>query len=334
MNESISTACLLPSRARSSETIRVSTSSGDWTTLVPVTGEAVALDLRLAQFPSRTLGLTLDLLVQLGLLLLLVWLSTSIADGLDTAAGRGIGLVAVVSVIVGLPTLVETLTRGRSLGKLATGQRVVRDDGGPVRFRHSFVRALFMIVDFWVSGGSVGLISSLASSRGKRLGDHFAGTVVIRQRVPAAASAARFTYRMPRALEGWAATLDLARLPDVTALHARQFLSRTGQLAPDVRTAMGLQLAAEVSTYVTPGPPSGTSAEDYLRAVLTERLRRASRPGPGASSASPPARSATGSRQTTPTAGRVDSAGGSVPVVAPTPPEPPVEDSGPFTRPR
>jgi len=300
---------------------------------VPVTGEAVALDLRLAQFPSRTLGLTLDLLVQFALLLLLVWLSSSIADSLDTAAGKAIGLVAVVSVIVGLPTLIETLTRGRSLGKLATGQRVVRDDGGPVRFRHSFVRALFMIVDFWISGGSVGLICSLASSRGKRLGDHFAGTVVIRQRVPAAASLAAFTYRMPRGLEGWAPTLDLARLPDVTALHARQFLGRTGQLAPQVRTSMGLQLAAEVSTYVTPAPPHGTPAEDYLQAVLTERMRRASQPVPGVAPASAPAQAQTGHPPVTPVFGSAIPSGPTPSVVAPPAPEPPVMDPGPFARP-
>ena len=52
----------------------MSTSSGDWTTLVPVTGEAVALDLRIAQFPSRTLGLSLDLLVQfVALWAMVVW---------------------------------------------------------------------------------------------------------------------------------------------------------------------------------------------------------------------------------------------------------------------
>jgi len=312
----------------------VTTSSGDWTTLVPVTGEAVALDLRLAQFPSRTLGLALDLLVQLAVLLLLVWLSTSIADSLDSAAGKGIGLVAVVGVIVGLPTLVETLTRGRSLGKLATGQRVVRDDGGPVRFRHSFVRALFMIVDFWISGGSVGLISSLASSRGKRLGDHFAGTVVIRERVPAAASLTQFTYRMPPGLEGWATTLDLARLPDITALQARQLLSRSGQLAPQVRTAMGLQLAAEVSTYVAPPPPAGVHPEDYLSAVLTERLRRASRVAPGSLTGSMPARPAPGPapNMAPPGSGGIDA--GPRPSIAPNAaPSTPPADAGPFSVP-
>ncbi len=257
----------------------MSTPTGDYTALVPVTGEAVALDLRLAQFPSRTLALALDLLVQGTVLLACVWLAGAVASQTDSAAASAILLVAVVSVVVGLPTLVETLTRGRSLGKLAAGLRVVRDDGGPVRFRHSFVRALFMIVDFWISSGAVGLVSSLLSSRSKRLGDHFAGTVVIRERVPSAAGIAAHTNAMPPALEGWAATLDLTRLPDVIALQARSFLTRTSTLAPAVRTAMSLQLAAEVSAYVAPPAPVGLPAELYLQCVLTERMRRAARPG-------------------------------------------------------
>ena len=259
----------------------MSAQSGDYTTLVPVTGEAVALDLRLAQFPSRTLALALDLLVQVGAFLLLVVFSSALASKVDPAAGAAIGLVSVVAIIVGLPTLVETLTRGRSLGKIAAGLRVVRDDGGPVRFRHSFVRALFMIIDFWVSSGAVGLISALVSTRGKRLGDHFAGTVVVRERVPAASGITALTYVMPRGLEAWAASLDLARLPDVTVLQARQFLARTEAIAPAVRATMGRQLAAEMSSYIAPPAPSGTPPEACLMAVLTERLRRATATAPG-----------------------------------------------------
>ncbi|HET7901858.1 MAG TPA: RDD family protein [Candidatus Nanopelagicales bacterium] len=301
----------------------MSTSSGDWTTLVPVTGEAVALDLRIAQFPSRTLGLALDLAVQFGALLLMLWLASSIASEVDVAAASAITLVAVVAVIVGLPTLIETLTRGRSLGKLATGLRVVRDDGGPVRFRHSFVRALFMIVDFWISGGSVGLISSLASSKGKRLGDHFAGTVVVRGRVPSRVRIDQGFYAMPPGLEAWAASLDLARLPDVSALQARQLLARGSAMDPAVRATMGAQLAAEFSSYVAPPPPAGTPAETYLTAVLTERLRRASRTPAGSTAnrrpAAPP-------RSSTPVP-----TGWAPP---PAPSEPPRGDDGPFALPR
>jgi uncharacterized RDD family membrane protein YckC len=295
--------------------------SGDYTTLVPVTGEAVALDLRLAQFPSRTLALSLDLLVQLVLLLLIVWLTGSISESVDSAAASAIGLVSVVMVIVGLPTLVETLSRGKSLGKLAAGLRVVRDDGGPVRFRHSFVRALFMVVDFWISFGSVGLISALVSSKAKRLGDHFGGTVVIRERVPAASRVHQLAYRMPPGLDRWAASLDLTRLPDVTVLQARQFLARASSIAPAVRSTMGLQLAAEVASYVTPTAPPGTPPETYLMTVLTERMRRATASSRTVTRARP---AAAGPAYPPPTGPQVTAAGPAA--------EPPPE--GPFSLPR
>ena len=43
------------------------------------------------------------------------------------------GLLSVVLVLVVLPTTLETLTRGRSLGKLALGLRTVRDDAARSR---------------------------------------------------------------------------------------------------------------------------------------------------------------------------------------------------------
>jgi uncharacterized RDD family membrane protein YckC len=250
-------------------------STGDYTTLVPVTGEAVAPDLRIAQFPSRTLALALDLAVQVAALLVLVALSGPVSGLVDGAAAAAIALVTTVAILVGLPTLVETLTRGRSLGKMAAGLRVVRDDGGPVRFRHSFVRALFMLVDFWLSSGAVGLISSLTSRHAKRLGDHFAGTVVIRERVVATGPSPASLW-IPPTLEPWSATLDLSRLPDATALQARTLLTRAEALAPAARSDLARRLAAEVAAYLTPPPPAGLDPETYLRTVLTERMRRAS----------------------------------------------------------
>lgn len=250
--------------------------TGDWNTLVPVTGEAVALDLRLAQFPSRMLALFLDLLIQFVLLFVVIFLVGTTLTGVDDAAAAAITITMLVVVIVGVPTFIETLTRGRSLGKMAAGLRVVRDDGGPVRFRHSFVRALFMVVDFWLTSGAVGLIASLASQRGKRVGDQFAGTVVIRERVPGAAQVVQHAYAMPPGMEGWAAGADLTRLPDVTALQARQLLTRAATLEPSVRESLGRQLAAEVQAYVAPPPPPGVHPETYLAAVLTQRMRKSS----------------------------------------------------------
>ncbi|MEZ5117148.1 MAG: RDD family protein [Candidatus Nanopelagicales bacterium] len=241
-----------------------------------VTGEAVPLELRLAKLPSRMLALAVDLSIQIAILVAVLGLGGWLATSVDEALAIAVLLTLFVLVIVGLPTAVETLSHGRSLGKLMMGLRVVRDDGGPIRFRHSLVRALFMFfVDLWVTSGAAGLISSLASQKGKRVGDHAAGTVVVRERVPVSASAAAAQVWMPPQLAGWAAGADLARLPDGLVLRVRQYLLRVRHLDPAVRARLGPQLATEVAAYVAPPSPPGTPAEAYLAAVVAERSRRA-----------------------------------------------------------
>lgn len=236
-----------------------------------VSGEAVVLELRLAKLPSRSLAIVIDLTLQLGLLLAFVFLLGATAGNLDTALVAALSLVVTVGVVLGYPILFETLTRGRSLGKLVLGLRVVRDDGGPIRFRHSLVRALLGLVEIWLTSGVVAILASLASTTGKRLGDQLAGTVVIRERVPVQRAP---MATMPPWLAGWAAQADLGRLPDDLALAARQFLARSGELAPAVRTGMGRRIAGDVVRYVAPPPPPGTPVEAFLAAVLAERRRR------------------------------------------------------------
>ncbi|MDQ1643350.1 MAG: hypothetical protein QOJ90_2701 [Actinomycetota bacterium] len=236
-----------------------------------VVGEAVVLELRLAKLASRALALGLDVAVQVVLLLLGTFVVAGVAGGSDESLAAALTLVFVVGVWLGYPVTFETLTRGRSLGKLAMGLRVVREDGGPIRFRHAFVRGLMGIVELWLSSGTIALITSLASSRGKRLGDYLAGTVVIRERVPRQGAP---VTPMPPALAAWAAGLDLSRLPDDLALAARQYLARGRELSPEVRDAMGIRLADAVARVTTPVPPPGVPAWAYLAAVVAERTRR------------------------------------------------------------
>jgi hypothetical protein len=117
----------------------------------------------------------------------------------------------------------------------------------------------------------VALITSLASARGKRVGDFLAGTVVVRERMPAQGAP---VAAMPPPLAGWATTLDLGRVPDDLALAARQFLGRFQDLAPEVRESMGSRLAAAMAAVTTPPPPPGVPAWAFLSAVLAERRRR------------------------------------------------------------
>ncbi|HEX2313416.1 MAG TPA: RDD family protein, partial [Thermomonospora sp.] len=238
-----------------------------------VTGEAVALDIRVARLASRACALLLDLLFQVMLLNILIYLTAATAVIADEAWGIGLGIVATAGVLVGYPCVFETLTRGRTLGKLALGLRVVADDGGPVRFRQAFTRGLASVVEIWLFSGAPALITSLFNGRGKRLGDVFAGTVVIQERVPTSAIFGPVAV-MPPQLAGWARSLELSQLPDDLALTARQYLARFWELLPEVRDAMGQRIADQVLAVVSPPPPPGVRPEILLSAVLAERRQR------------------------------------------------------------
>ncbi|WP_337063159.1 RDD family protein [Kineococcus sp. G2] len=236
-----------------------------------VTGEAVVLGLRAASFASRLLGAVIDALLHLLVLGALLYTSQALLSSTDEAATAAIVLAETVLCLIGIPTAVETATRGRSVGKLVAGVRAVRDDGGPVRFRHSLVRALTGFFELYALAGSSAIICALLSARGKRVGDLLAGTYVVRER-----SAARHVPLppMPPELAGWARSADIGRLPDGTALAARQFLARSTSLHAGSRRALGASLADALLTRVSPPPPTGTDPERFLTAVLVERRDR------------------------------------------------------------
>ncbi|NUU25834.1 MAG: RDD family protein [Streptomycetaceae bacterium] len=238
-----------------------------------VTGEAVALDLRPARLASRGLAFGIDVLLQAVCLLVFGWGIGSLLTGVDPALGTAVALVFIVAIVVGWPVAWETGTRGRSPGKMALGLRVVRDDGGPVRFRHALVRGLVgVFADFWTTGGCGAVISSLASTRGKRLGDQAAGTFVVQERTP---GARHVPVAMHPAAAAWAAGLDLSGLTDDLALQARQYLGRIAQLDPSVAAALGARLAGEIASRLGMPAPVGVHPAEFLAAVLAERQRRA-----------------------------------------------------------
>ncbi|BAS07982.1 conserved hypothetical protein [Arthrobacter sp. Hiyo4] len=150
-----------------------------------ITGEAVVLELRPASFAARALGLLLDVLFNIILLVLILLGVAAAGQDLDEAAMRALTLVSVVFCFVIVPVSVETLTRGLSLGKLAAGLRVVRDDGGAIRFRHAVIRGLTGFLEIYLTVGGLAIGVALFNSRSKRLGDILAGTYALRRRVPA-----------------------------------------------------------------------------------------------------------------------------------------------------
>lgn len=240
-----------------------------------VTGEAVALDLPHAGIGLRILSGLIDLVVGYALLIGLGILGDYLTGATDAALAVAMQTVTMITAVVAYPTAFETLTRGKTLGHLAVGIRTVRDDAGPVHFRHALTRALLGVVEIYSCFGVPALLCAGFARKGKRLGDLLAGTYVVRDRrsitLPPPA-------QMPPHLAAWASSADLAPLPDQLAVAVRQFLSRTGTFEPRVRAELGARLLADIAPYVAPAPPPGNHPEYILMAVMAERrLRDAAR---------------------------------------------------------
>ncbi|RNL61148.1 RDD family protein [Nocardioides marmoriginsengisoli] len=236
-----------------------------------VTGEAVALDLPAASFGSRIASGLIDIIVTVISAFVVITILGSISAGSSEALVYASMVAALIVIFLVIPTTVETVTRGRSLGKLALGLRTVRDDAGPISFQHAFIRALVGFVEIYPLTGVPAFFSALLSDRGKRLGDHAAGTYVIRDRF---ALQLPPPVPMPYALQDWARNADITALPTPLALATRQYLSRLGEITPQARTSLGLSLAEQMRPYVAPAPPAGTPPEVFLTAVLVARRDR------------------------------------------------------------
>jgi len=236
-----------------------------------MTGEAVALDLRPTSFILRAAGAMIDFIAYFGLwLLILLAVSSPWLSGfLDEASAKAVTLTALVFCLVIAPTAVETLTQGKSLGKLAVGARIVRDDGGSIGLRHAFIRSLTGVLEVFSTFGGIASITALLNDRSKRIGDLLAGTYSQNERVSKITPP---VYGVPVELLGWAATADVARMPDGLSRRIAQFLRQASRLTPDARGRLSRSLASEASVFVSPLPSA--NAELFLAAVSALRRDR------------------------------------------------------------
>ncbi|WP_210506465.1 RDD family protein [Naasia sp. SYSU D00057] len=236
-----------------------------------IVGEAVALDVRPASFILRAAGAAIDFLVAIAVMFAFVLgFSFAFGDLVDSAlfAALTIGMLVTVTVLV--PVVVETVTRGRSLGKLAIGARIVRDDGGAIGFRHAFIRALTGVLEIYLTAGGLAALVGLLNPRAKRLGDLLAGTYSQHERVPRVIEP---VFGVPEALEAWARTADVGRLPDRLSRRVAAFLKQANRMTPVARQRLAAELAAEAAPYVSP-LPENADPEYFLAGVAALRRDR------------------------------------------------------------
>jgi len=239
-----------------------------------VTPEAVVLAFDTAGLGSRVVGALIDLSVQ-GAAFLLVVLAFTVPGRTPLGlAGVFIGFFVIAFVY---PVAIETLWRGKSIGKAAMGLRVVTVEGAPIRFRHALVRGAVGLVDFWLSGGAVAVLTVLLTPRNQRLGDLAAGTLVLRERTGARVPSAA-TFWVPPGWEPYAATIDVSALSSRHYQAVRAFLLRAPSLDAWTRDRIAREIAAPILVALRHRPPPEVWPELFVLCVAAryqERQRQA-----------------------------------------------------------
>src|SRR3954468_12330703 len=159
-------------------------------TLIIETPERVPLHFALASIGNRFLACAFDHFLQTLAYLLLYVVVVNVVNGLSfsglsSAPKWIVALFFIVSFIIWMSYFIifEWAWNGQTPGKRWLRLRVIREDGRPITFWEAAVRNLLRIFDLLPPPFySIGLISVFISARDQRIGDLFAGTVVVRER--------------------------------------------------------------------------------------------------------------------------------------------------------
>ncbi|MDO4792450.1 MAG: RDD family protein [Buchananella hordeovulneris] len=238
---------------------------------VLVTGEAVEIEVAASSPFSRAVAGTIDAVVLFSCAIMTLVLMQRYYTPDNSAEMRAVFISMVVFFALIAPVTIEWLTKGRSVGKLAMGLQVVRDDGGPIAFRHSMVRGVTNMIEGWLTLGAVAFVFMVASPRSKRGGDLLAGTHVV---TTGSRASAPLPFLAPPELAEWMTLVDVRRLPPQLTVAVRRFLLNATTMDPASRMAMGQRLASQCEPLVSPPPPWGTHPERFLVALSCARRDR------------------------------------------------------------
>jgi uncharacterized RDD family membrane protein YckC len=240
--------------------------------------EAVRLDLPISGPVPRMLAYGIDLMIMIVLTVFLFvilmasstigaafthWVKASVREALQQSkvaikqhpsenpvGGLAVAITLLVEFTISTCYFIfwEMVTGGRSPGKMLVGLRVVRRNGLPIDLRSSVVRNLMRAVDILPAEYLVGLIAILLSSSGERLGDHVAGTVVLRLDKPETAAEIPRTQSqsklvLTRAQLGLIGPREIKLIRSVLRRSSTVSDSRSDKLIADAAEAMRLRLS-------------------------------------------------------------------------------------------
>ncbi len=245
-------------------------------TLIIETPERVPLEFALASIGNRFLAVAVDHAIQYFSIFLAAWLFLSLT-GIGSAFGdAGLGplleempkwtiailIIVLFMIFAGYFIFFEWLWNGQTPGKRLLKLRVIRDDGRPITIWEALARNLLRIFDavpgFFLPVYSIGLIAIFANGRDQRIGDMFAGTVVVRERSDEAPTFAE-TFSdaigdsaFKRAREIVAFEADISLLTESEMEVVEMYLRRRWDLAEKQRHWMAWRVALPIMFKVKP----------------------------------------------------------------------------------
>jgi uncharacterized RDD family membrane protein YckC len=238
-------------------------------TLEVRTPESIAFNYELAGLGSRFLALTVDQSIQiLTLAVLVVGVilvarashGTIVREAASNKLAESVGIAIVIAllfvVLFGYFIVFEALWNGQTPGKKLLGLRVVRDGGYPIDFGASLIRNLIRVGEQLIGFYALAAVSALLSPENKRLGDHAAGTIVVRD---ARLDSPR-TLAEPTAEPVYAPT---AYLSGEERGLVKRFLERRDELTEDRRKELAAQLASRIRDRI-PGELARLDDESLL----------------------------------------------------------------------
>ena len=268
-------------------------------TLIIETPERVPLAFALASIGNRFLAVAVDHFLQFFSLFLLLWLFAWVIDydggDIDAVfAGEiskwtiAVFIVVASAIFSGYFIFFEWLFNGQTPGKRLCKLRVIREDGRPITFWEAVARNILRMVDAFpgtvIPIYSIGLITVFLNSRDQRVGDLFAGTVVIRETADEAptfdetfgeeiSDSALRRVQQPAVFEA-----DLGQLTVDEIEVVETFLRRRWELAERQRLWMAWRVALPLMYKLRPEYESeGFTYEGFLEELFHRYVVRRAR---------------------------------------------------------
>jgi uncharacterized RDD family membrane protein YckC len=241
------------------------------------TPEQISLELPLAGIGSRFLALTLDSLIQVGVVIVLIvmgWIVSVSYSELSGAADKFFSETVGTIVLVLVPfclywgyfAFFEILWQGQTPGKRVAGLRVIHQTGRPMTAVECIGRNLIRAIDMQPIGiYAVGLICMMCNKQNRRVGDFVVGTIVVHDKALDSVSPSWGSKSPAAPIQP-----ELRKLSSDELVLIEAYLNRRYDLEPTVRFMTAQRIVAMISERLGTSKPPELRDDDFLESVARQ----------------------------------------------------------------